>query len=893
LGAIAGTILPKDLYEVNSFNKAADEVRTEFNTAQQSGWAGSRDPRAFDKPESIFTPRETTAEPIRATENPPVTEKKTGMGEEGSIGAAQVNPTDKPSVSGSTEQLMEDSKNYLRGTDWVNKTEFRETPAGNAAKMFYDQMVKTPFASDWDKLANSDSTIAQAMAHKIFESASGIVRNNRSAAMLKDYYENNLLDVNRAYATHFDSYAKEQNQSFTDPSYHFELPQKFDSDVMQEMNSRYHDYQSHPSSSQSVKNMADTIDHYSSKAVDYLKGKEGETPVAGSETMEQKSGWMPQKWRGENMRQIIKDYPNGEKNIAQGIANSYQRTYNMTPEDALVYAKAVVRGSLAREDGIGTNLIQLLRTDGKATFEKFLTDNGYPQSKIDPLIQKLLGHIEQSGQESFTKARLDVDLREKIPGTDKTIQDLVDNNVRKIWSKYSRQASGSAALARHGIQRADKQGIINAIKQEVAAKGDTSIPTDLINNLFSHFESGPVGGGLNRATIMATRLSDLAVLNSLGLTKMSEVGAMIGAVGIKAFKDTAPAEVKAMLSGEKTPIVKELEKLTGPIGDTETLHNDSFTFEEMKKDANVASELLHYTEQMLGKGKRLQGFVSGFYHVHTLQQRVAVTSMVQKLDTMLKGELNDAKVRRLYDMGMDKDLTARVADNFNKLASHDEDGKLTSLNLDKWEPKDVEDFRLALNRHTYQTLQRSMAGEGSMWWHSDFGSLFTHLKQFTLGSIQKQVLRNMALSDPEAMASVTYGLMTAAAAYTAQRIVHGQSDQITPTKVMKGAIGLSNFTTFIPAMVDPVFSMLGMENAKFDHYGQTDISTGIIPTPVVVPSLNRLLHIPGALFGLATGHYTKGDVHALQAMPLIGNAPGIGAIWNEMYTPPPKGHHKK
>ena len=253
-----------------------------------------------------------------------------------------------------------------------------------------------------------------------------------------------------------------------------------------------------------------------------------------------------------------------------------------------------------------------------------------------------------------------------------------------------------------------------------------------------------------------------------------------------------------------------------------------------------------------------------------------------------------AEARRMYDIGLTPEVAERVRNSFTKNVEYGENGQVSNLNLDKWNPTDREDFRLALNRHTYQVLQRSMAGEGSMWWHSDFGSLFSHLKQFTLGSIQKQVMRNMSIADVHSMSSVTYGLMTAAAAFAAQKVVHGQNDQLTPTKIMKGAIGLSNFTTFIPSMVDPVFSILGMDNYKFDHYGQTDISTGIIPTPVVVPSLNRMLHIPGALYGLASGHYTKNDVHALQALPLIGNAPGIGAIWNAMYTPHlRKGHHKK
>ncbi len=98
---------------------------------------------------------------------------------------------------------------------------------------------------------------------------------------------------------------------------------------------------------------------------------------------------------------------------------------------------------------------------------------------------------------------------------------------------------------------------------------------------------------------------------------------------------------------------------------------------------------------------------------------------------------------------------------------------------------------------------------------------------------------------------------------------------------------MSNFTGFLPSFIDPVASLMGMDNMRFNHYGMTDISTGIIPTPVAIPTLNRLLHVPGAIFGLATGNYDKNDVRALQTMPLVGNLPGVGSIWNAMYDESP------
>ncbi len=867
-GAIGGKAEADSTF--HDLNASADAVRAEFRDASKSGWAGKNDPRVFDKPEPLIKP-----EPIQPSMNP-----------EASVGAASTKPSIKEEVAPSTNDLIKASQEYMAKTDWVNRMEFRDTPGQKAAGVFYDVLKNTPLASDWDKLANSNSSILQMYAHKMLESPSGLVRNNASGAALRKYYETNLLDVNRSYTKAFNDYADAQGKNFMDFEYHSTLPEAFDREVVSELNARYHDNgASAGDSSPQARQLADTIDHYSDKAVDYQKGVGDEIPVRGSEDLEKQSGWFRQTWRGDKMRDIMKESPKNKQNIIDGIANAYQRIYQFKPEDAQIYAKAVVRRSLSIEDGTNANLLHLLKQDGQAQFEQLLRDNNVPVEKIKSLMDTMRGQDTQKGAPGFLKHRLDVDLREKIPGTDKSLLDLVDTNVQKVWSRYARGVSGASAAARHGIQIADSESFINAAKQELAAKGDESVPKVLLDNLFSPFKAGPIAGGMSRTTIMAMRLTNLAVLGNVGLTKIAETGVLIGAVGLKAFVESGVSELKSMFSGVKTPIVKELETWSGPVGDTHLLYNDKFTFEMMKEDATVPNQLTHYMEGMINKGQRLQGYVSLFYQIHAWQQRVAVGSMVTKLAQLMKGDINSAQAARLYDIGLDAKTAERIQGYFRDTVSYDDKGDLSSLNMDKWNPVDVRDFRLALNRHTYNTIQQITDGEGSMWWHKDAGAVFMQLKQFTLGTVQKQVLRNMRFADAESTGAVTYGLMTAAMAYAAKQAVTGNTQNLKPEKVIKGAVELSNFTAMIPGMADPIMTLMGKDNWRFDHYGQTDISSkGILPIPVVFPTINRLAHVPGALFGLATGHYTKSDVHALQALPIVGNAPGMGAIWNAMYT---------
>ena len=211
----------------------------------------------------------------------------------------------------------------------------------------------------------------------------------------------------------------------------------------------------------------------------------------------------------------------------------------------------------------------------------------------------------------------------------------------------------------------------------------------------------------------------------------------------------------------------------------------------------------------------------------------------------------------LHDIGIDPAQFSRYLDD----AEFSPEGYLDRLNMERWDVTDADDFATALNRYAHQVVQKGLTGEDSQWWHQSWGAIFSHLKTFPLMAMQKQA---------------------ASMAYTAKQVINAKG---VPeySEMALGGFGMSNMTGWFPMMSDPIAAMLGMNDLRFNQYGRHSASTGIIGTPAAIPTLNRMLHIPGAVSPVS--QMSRNDrIRALQAAPLVGNAFGFTAIWNSMKT---------
>jgi hypothetical protein len=562
--------------------------------------------------------------------------------------------------------------------------------------------------------------------------------------------------------------------------------------------------------------------------------------------------------------------------------------------DAKLWADAVVRRALANDRGTDTNLIGILQQDGRGFLEEMLKDAGHSQGKIDKLMDRLTGAVEQRSQLSQTKGRMDIDLRTTYGGI--AIMDLIQTDVARSVARRARGTAGAAALARKGIRsKADRKAIIDAIMHEQQARGnsqktgnrvadfldsDKHLSREDLEDIFSYFDSGPIAGGLSPGYARAKKLTNLALLNQLGLTQLAETGAQIAAVGWKRWNRYAGEAFDAALRKPDSPLAQELKHLHVVVPE-ERFFRDDFAIDQ-DRVGSPASEFWQTVDHYLNVGQRVQGYISGFYEVRKFQQRVAATSAADKIMTNMKGLANDLSDARAEDIGLTTNLYKRVKQYVDNGTVEFKDGSLYKMNLHKWSVEDAEDFALSLNRHVHQVVQKAMVGESNALFHKDgIASLFFHLKTFPLIAMQKQVLRNARIMDTEALYTFLAGLATAGAAYAVKQTINGNGDKLSPSAIAKGAFGMSNLTGWIPMWTDPLAGMLGMDSLRFNTYAR-GVDGNVIGVPAAFPTLNRIANVPGALLDAATLNLSNSDVRALQAIPLIGNAYGMTAIFNAM-----------
>jgi hypothetical protein len=458
--------------------------------------------------------------------------------------------------------------------------------------------------------------------------------------------------------------------------------------------------------------------------------------------------------------------------------------------------------------------------------------------------------------------------------------DLLDNDLHGVWQRYTRQVSGSAALARHGItNRAKRREIIDAMRAEQRALGEEPMDAELLEAMFSHFNAGPVHGRVMGQTnegigilALAKRITNLSLLEKLGVTQLAETGVAIAQQGLANWLQRGPMAIldKQIKAGNKA-LLDDLAFITGEIGQ-EHWHFAPWLDLDDISDADKAG-WMHAVGKWSSVGSFIQGYTSAFNQVRSFQQRTTALGAVDKVLREVKraaeaGEdIGEALRARFEDMGLQADdinaLEQLVNNGTVEFVTRGRSTFVNRLNMDKWSPELAETFGSAIVRNMNQIVQKAMPGEESAWMFSHAGSLMMHLKTFPLLAIQKQVVRNARFMDKEALATVLYGLATAAVASKIRDALDGKERDALDTA--KQAFNYSNMTGFIPMIYDPVMTLLGMDEARINQYGPYNDWT-----PPTIKMLNDTLRLPGAVANTVTGEADWHDKQALKAIPFAG-----------------------
>ena len=811
----------------------------------------------------------------------------TGPAKESTVGAVQATPnlgmTSTP-VAGATptnQTWIDAARQWRHDSGWQDAKD-------DVAGTWWDKVAS--FAglnlttNDFRRLYKSKSAVANFFAGNIFESASGLGRGRATAAVRMENYHNRIqTHLGPKVLQHQAEWAKRNNMTMQGSGFHISQDgiRQFNREVMLELNDRRLGRTTQRDTS--VKKAADQYEIAGNEALGIGKGRNGETALDGFDMIQPTRGYTPYKWNGAQIARLEKEGIISRVDLELALAQSYRQAGMAAGKDADAVAKAVIHRAVTKEADMDMSVMSMLTGDGKDFMRESMIMAGMKEADADAVLDRLTGAQHNRSKESFAKTRNDVDMDTRIPtkdGSDLRIVDLLDNDLHGVWQRYSRQMSGAAALARHGItNRAKRREAIDAMRAEQRALGEEPIEAERLEAMLSHFNAGPVHGFAMGQTnegighlALAKRITNLSLLEKLGVTQLAETGVAIAQNGLANWMTRGPMAIfDKQLKSANQVMMDDLAFLTGELG------KEHWHFAPWLDLDDVApreqAEWLRTVNKMSSMGSFVQGYTSLFNQVRSFQQRTVALGVADKVFREIKQAVDEGRdldpgtAARFEDMGLGADdiqaLSQLVSNGTVQFVTRGKSTFVNKLNTSQWSPEVGEVFGAAVVRNMNQIVQKAMAGEQDAWMHTHAGSILMHLKTFPLLAIQKQVVRNARFMDKQALVTVLYGLATAAVASKIRDTLDGT--ERTPLETAKQAFNYSNMTGFIPMVYDPVMTLIGMDNARINQFGPFHDWT-----PPTLNMLNSVMRMPGAVANTVTGEADWYDQQALKAIPFAG-----------------------
>ena len=803
--------------------------------------------------------------------------------------ADRMSPTSAAIIDNAHTSNVESGFHQRKNEDkhWIDKI-------GNMA---WSGAVGSGFAR---KMYNSQSEVMNWMGRTVFESASGLNRGTTTAAALMENYQKRVQTQLLPVRSAMHNWAKRNTSGAFGTKYGISNEGKaaFNRQVMLERNNRQHG--GPRSEDPDIIRAADAYDSAARDSLEIAKGRDDQHSVLGMDKVDDNPHYTPYNWSTSKIANAIRTGVVERKEIIKALAESYRSTGMALGKDAEAVAEAVIRRSEMRDAEIDSSVHSLLQADGQEFLRDSLVRNGMKPAEVEGIMTRLVGAATNRSKEGFAKSRNEIDMSTTIvtkDGSEMQIVDLLSNDMAGDWQKYTRRMAGASALARQGItSRAGRKEVISAIHAEQRALGEPLTPREEIESMFSNFDGGVTKGwsatvnpsaapaGAGQGVSIMKRMVQLAWLNKLGLTQLGETGAIIAQNGIANWITRGPLSAlnKEIKAGNKE-LLAEMSYMTGDIGQDHHLFADHLNLDELSgvDEANFWSKV----SKLQGQGTYIQGFTSLFNAVRSSQQKTAALGVMDKVFRTIKKGLTDNQRNRMWsDLGIDDATITRLEGLINDgTIEFSDTGFVNRLNVDRWDG-DLQDIvGSSITRNINQVVQKSMVGEQDAWMHTGWGSVMTHLKTFPLQATQKQFIRHFRHNDPEAYAALVATFATAGIASIIRGGVDGDLDEMTALDHGKRAFGYSNMTGFIPMAYDPIMTMLGLDDARFNQYGKH--------SEVGIPILswaNDAMRIPGSIVKSIGGEADYSDLKAKRTLP-FANTILIGEMLHTLGQKPKKG----
>jgi len=380
----------------------------------------------------------------------------------------------------------------------------------------------------------------------------------------------------------------------------------------------------------------------------------------------------------------------------------------------------------------------------------------------------------------------------------------------------------------------------------------------------------------------------MRVMNQVGFAQFAELGNTLAFAGWRATLRSVPA-LRVMIRDLETGKIKDNDVLR----DLEAMNGIGA---EYIRYQTVASRYTGASEEVLGhhmsdrqkkvldlatRGKRITSLYSGMTPVTTALQRLSASAFIQKMASMQNKALTERDYIRFRELGWTDETSDAIRDQLKK-ATYTDNGRISQLNMDQWDPKVREDFANGLSRWTYRVIQENDPGSLGHFMTQRWGKVFTQFRTFMLVAHAKQFLHGVQ--------RIKYGDLQVANAFMLSTFIGGLSyiaqsqlktigdpnrdtllhdpnkGYLAPENIAKSAFQRSAYSSLIPTGVDTLSYILGYDPV-FAYGRSTGLSTGVIGGNPSFDAFDRFLALPG---NILEGDFSE----ASKALP-FQNALGI------------------
>jgi hypothetical protein len=814
-------------------------------------------------------------------------------------------------ISGKSSEIIKESEAWAKGVGYKERREEWDDWVSKLANSKYMMFMGSRISG---AVYKSKSTVLNMFGSMIIESPTGYARIGNTAASLEPVLHNRIASKLDGSGDDFKEYARLKgdfnNKKPNIVSRDTKLAMM--REVMLERNARALGKET--TNNPAVKSLADKLDAMYDEAFDILNAK-GLNPEKNAvdgfqnRNTSYREHYQPMLWNS-NIAKIIKssaDKKLTRRAIEKGLANNYKfMNPNFDDVVSMAIAKAVVKRSLDNADGTSMDMSvrALLTGDGRENLERTLRElTDMSDEGIQGLMKTLGEGVTEKSKISFAKKRNDLDLSAEIAlpnGTKIQVVDLIDNDIYKTTQQYARKTAGASALARYGIRNtADRNAFIAAAMADQKRLGINDVTENELRAMFSAFDGGSVKGvsTLTGDTLedqgfyvsAMKRMTNIAWLDALGQTQLIETGAILTQYGMASFfqRGIKPLFDKALRENRKQ-LLEEISWITGKLGKEHEFMAPHLMLDEL--NPKEAGFIKNKIQEYGGNLSYIQSFLSGFNHVRGWQQTTAALGASDKLFRQINkamkkdGTLKLSKKQRariLDDFGVDDVMLTKYAEllkngtvKMRKSAFGNQ--FVDELNLKDWTPELREEFAPSMIRSVNQSVQKSMIGEQDPFLFTKAGGLMTHLITFPMQAFSKQAIRHLKHRDMEALTGVLYTLSTAMAVSYMKDALTGK-ERPTSEHVARG-IAYSNMLGWVPLVADPIGTLLGIDEMRFNKY--TD-QAGL--TPPAIKMLENAYRLPGSFVNFATGNANYNDMASMRTLPFT-NLIGLGTIFNSFGT---------